>query len=193
MQTPRNARSFVHIATIFSVIGASAIAVQGAPITEPLIGMVTAGPFAGTVGQGTFTYDPTALVICPVPTEGFFATPETGSFAVSFTIFGQAFTEAADIDYPLRPYFQVTTAGVPITLDFAISEAGNQGLLGAAGNPRAIQEPGVAMIFMSNLTPAADGGFIAEVSVKVIPEPSSYFLLGIGLLGLMGYGWRKRE
>ena len=77
----------------------------------------------------------------------------------------------------------------PIILDFAISEAGNQGILGPEGNPTEIDEPGVALFYMSTLSPLTGGGFETEVFVvESVPEPSTYLLLLIGLLGLIIYG-----
>ena len=35
--------------------------------------------------------------------------------------------------------------------------------------------------------------FIDNISIEPIPEPSSLALLGIGALGLMGYGWRRKR
>jgi hypothetical protein len=38
-----------------------------------------------------------------------------------------------------------------------------------------------------------DGVFTAPASVSSVPEPSSVVLLALGSLGLLGYGWRRRN
>ena len=35
-------------------------------------------------------------------------------------------------------------------------------------------------------------GFLATPQPTVIPEPSTWLLLSTGLVGLLGYGWRRR-
>ncbi|MBI1925414.1 PEP-CTERM sorting domain-containing protein [Candidatus Poribacteria bacterium] len=44
-----------------------------------------------------------------------------------------------------------------------------------------------AQHFTSDITTQATGG------IAPIPEPSSLLLFGVGILGLLGYGWRRRK
>ena len=41
-------------------------------------------------------------------------------------------------------------------------------------------------------TPAnGTGGIVYQITA--VPEPSTFVLLGLGALGLLGYGWRRRS
>lgn len=150
-------------------------------ITENFTIHVTSGCYCGTVGTGAFSYDPANLVYHPVPANGAYVTPELGTLSISLDIFGQSFTEADDMDFPVRPYFQLSGDGVPITLDYAISEKGNQGILGPDGNQTAIDQPGISIFYMSSLVPVAGGGFTIGASAVCVPVPLPFSgaLLGI--------------
>lgn len=39
----------------------------------------------------------------------------------------------------------------------------------------------------------ADGRVVAARADPVVPEPSTVTLFGLGSLGLLGYGWRRRQ
>jgi hypothetical protein len=55
----------------------------------------------------------------------------------------------------------------------------------------------------SNITLAPNGDIFAEIwpheiyqisgNLTPIPEPSSFALIAVGIVGLIGYGWRRRR
>ncbi len=139
---------------------------------------MTDGPLTGTVGTGWFSYD--SDLIMGVGEE---TIDPTDGLQVSFTIFGQTFTQMDDVgfdDYPLLTFED----GSPTILDFIVSEDGP--------NVTPINHPWVRGFSMYDLTPLASGGFSVEVSVDYypIPEPSGAafgLVAGLGMAGFIGY------
>jgi len=56
----------------------------------------------------------------------------------------------------------------------------------------AILTPPAGADFSSSLTTLISGGFSVVYDYTPVPEPSSLFLLGTGLLGLMAVAWRRK-
>ncbi len=149
-------------------------AVNATIITNNLFGEVLSGSFAGTTGSGSFSYDNT--LITGVGDEMLLGT----EFDLEFTIFGQTFTNADDIDYPEFPEL-VFFDGLVVAIDFVV-----EGI---------INEPGVDNFSIIDLFEVAPGEFETEVNVNqtAIPVPASVWLLGSGLLGLVGVARRKHS
>ena len=119
----------VSLGLLLAAGSASAITTETfTAIVDPL------SAFAGTVGTGTFTYDETLLTVDGNRT----LTPEDG-LLLNFTIFGQTFTAANDIDHPDFPSLSFQD-GTPESLDFIVRERSNDGLNSIVTN---IIEPGV--------------------------------------------------
>ncbi len=160
---------------------------QATVITATFEAEVTSGVFAGTVGQGSFTYDDSYLLFGDEslgPAGTFFG--EEGLVDLQFSIFGQTFAISNDLEYPDFPlvgFFNFT----PDYMEFLIDEL-----------TIPILEPSVLAIEISDwLTPSVGGtvDFVTTVSVYVataaVSEPAMWALLGIGLL-VIGLG-RKTD
>jgi hypothetical protein len=153
-------------AACLTALALNSLSTSAAIIIENLRGVVTGGPFAGTVGLGTFSYEDTSLTGIGDET----VTPLEG-LAIEFTIFGQTFHETDDLSYDLFPQLGFTD-GVPVFLDYMVTEPTVD-----------ILAPNViAFAALSPLTPLSTGGW--EVEIVVIPEPSGSVFFAVSGLGL---------
>jgi hypothetical protein len=177
--------------------------VTAAPVTFSFISTVTAvsagtrgnldplHPLLGTIGTGTFSYETndvgSGAVTLPPGTGA-------GQFQITFEIFGQAFTESDDMDFPIAPELRFVD-GLPIALDFIISENPS------VTNPVAIAESGVLDIAMGPesgfgwLTETAPGSGIFTTTAQILatPIPPAIWLFSSGMVGLIGISRRKKS
>ena len=169
------------IAFAFSLLWPPAPA-RAAIIVEALEGIVVGGPFAGTVGNGSFTYDDSLIF----GSGSEFIGPLDG-LAVEFTIFGQLFTELDDIAFPGYPELSLFD-GEPESLDFIVYELD-------PNNPTPITDPGVLGFDMFDIIRQTNGSFLAEVEVLAATIPIlaalPLLLAGLASLGLIGRRGRK--
>ena len=154
--------STVSLVATFSHAGAP-------PVTVPLMGEVLDpfDPAFGETATGSFTYDPTLITGVGDEILGVF-----DGLLVDFTFVGQSFTEADDIDFMAFPELAFLD-GVPIELDFVVSEFGF--------NPVEIDDPRMTGFGILTLEPVPGAGFFAEINTFLIPEPTSAVLIGIAI------------
>jgi hypothetical protein len=161
--------------------------VNSATIAYNLSGtVITTGPFFGSTGSGSFSYDDSFVTGSGTETIN-----PSSSLKVHFTIFNQSFTEANDLDAAFGAPDLTLIDGVPVFLDFYLSELAD----GASTNIVSINEPGIIEIDTwnlsgINLTQITDG-FEVTVSVSAVPIPATFWLFGSGLVGLIGLMRRK--
>lgn len=142
---------------------------RSAVITESLTGLVTGGPFAGTVGTGSFSYDDSLVVV------GDEILGVADGLTVSFSILGQTFTEGDDLAFPSTPLLEFE-GGTPAFLDFIIAR--DPGGLG----PSPINDPRVFAIVFDEIASDPGGGFGGQVFIIGVPEPARVALFaGLGL------------
>lgn len=148
---------------------------RAALLTESLTGVVMSGPFAGTVGTGSFSYDDSLIV------EGDEILGVADGLTVSFFILGQPFTESDDLAFPHTPLLEFD-GGTPVFLDFIIARDPTGPGLGPINDPR------VLAIVFDEISPAPGGGFSGPVFIIGVPEPSSIALFaGLGLAAFALY------
>lgn len=137
------------------ILGAAAVAAlmaspSQALTTIDLFGDVVAGPFTGTTGSGFVTFNEDLLGV--EEDEFLTLSPAVDAdFVLEFTIFGQTFTAANDIDFPEFPevFFELVEVG-----QFANSDGRQYDMVGidfvveedSETNPTAIDEEGVFSI-----------------------------------------------
>ena len=205
----------------FTSVTAAAILAVSAPasaLTVDLVGSVVAGEFEGTVGTGQLTFDENLLVGLQPDEELGFATlsPDVDPmFALTFTIFGQTFTEADDVDAPEFPSAFFGDTNELLGIDFQVSEFP----FTEGGQAIEIDQEGVFEIaifppfFLDILIPDLDfpfgvvneGGVIGLQEIEpfevliavnndfgVVPLPATLPML-LGALALGGVALRRRK
>lgn len=167
---------YTSIARAFSALALTAalLPAQAALVQFDFSTTVDSGPLLGEVGTGFIRFDDAFAGSVVSFGAG------NGSLEIGFNFLGQSFNESNDQGFPDFP--QVTLfEGVPVLIDFVLVD----GFSGVDFNNASIG----AIALQGALLPAAGGRLVAPVSIELaqqqsVPEPSTYALAGLALLGL---------
>lgn len=163
---------FVILMALLVVVGIHGIA-QCAVVTNTFLGIIADGPRTGDNGIGSFTYDP-ALVITGNET----IVPKDG-LQVSFAFDGQSFGETNDIDFIIDFPALMFSNFLPISLDFLLVD----GMNGVEFN-----DPDILALSMFDLFPSSGADdFLSILSIETVPITGTFWLLGSGLIGIVGF------
>lgn len=136
---------------------------------------VSTGPLLGEVGTGFIRFDD-AFAGADTVSPGL----ANGSLEIGFSFLGQNFNETHDQDFPNFPLVTLFE-GLPVGIDFVMTE----GFSGVDFTNGAI----TTIALQGALLPAAGGQLLAPIDIQFspqqeLPEPSTYALAGLALLGL---------
>lgn len=158
------------------VLLSSGLAAHADSITYNVTLTANAGSLYSGTGVFTVASAPTSAGVSTYTTT-------TGLSNLSFTIGGQVFNLA-----------NANSGSVPLVqfVNGSLTNITYAGQTGTSPNRFALQSTGAYVFYYNNLQSASTGTFSAAVApVAVTPEPSSFALLGTGLLGVAGM-LRKR-
>ncbi|WP_395700029.1 PEP-CTERM sorting domain-containing protein [Aquabacterium sp.] len=152
---------------------AALLPAQAAIVQFDFSSTVTSGPFSGQVGNGSIRFDDAFGGSLVSPGAG------NGGLEIDFSFLGQTFHESNDQDFPDFPLVTLFD-GAPVGIDFVLAE----GFSGVHFDDGRIG--GIAL--QGALLPGDGGLLLAPIDItpalQTVPEPASYALVGLALLGL---------
>jgi hypothetical protein len=163
----------------FFCLFAALLILAGLPGTVPadivsysFIGTIEDGYRMGDSGTGSFTYDDTLIV------NGDEVLDPTNGLTVSFSFDGQLFTQTHDADFDTYPMLEFDDY-TPVYLDYVLVNGQNDVAFG---------DNQLSELETSGLLPSSAAGYDFETTLMAtpVPIPGTVWLLGSGLVGLIG-------
>ena len=175
METKKTLFKTIALGAVLILTGIPGVA-QSAPVTETFIAIIEEGPLEGQFGTGSFTYDDEDLAEDDIigPAEG---------LEVLFTFDGQTFDETNDESYDVFPELVFEDA-TPVELNYVL-------LGGVNGvnfrNPILIELEMENDLFLCEDDDCGNYDYVTELEATVVPIPAAFWLLGTGLIGMLGF------
>lgn len=152
------------------------------PVEFSFFAPVTSGPFAGQTGTGAIRFDSASSgVLTPITNP---------DLEIDFSFMGQTFHQDNDSGFPDFPEVQLID-GVPVSINFVL----DQGISNVDFADASITR----ISLLGVLTPANAAQLEARIDIVTgdppvveVPEPASFGLAGLGLLGLALGRQRRR-
>jgi hypothetical protein len=181
--TPTANNSDITLATSFSLGGSNLFASTGSQ--TGLFAGVLADGAASNVAMGKQSFGPLTLAVNPT----LFSVFSTSAFTFNNAVFG-TFTSAST---ELIAVVHGTNASVTYLVEGSWSAGTVASASVRSGNPYAASMTIAITQTGGPGSAIGDTATFAVPAVQLVPEPSTMGLAGLGALGLIGYGLRRRK
>lgn len=170
-------RYFSILIVVLAVIGTAGM-VQAGLVTYTFSGTVLDGPFEGSIGTGSFSYNRDLII------EGNEVLNVANGLTVAFSFGGQAFDATHDVDYDEFPELEFYD-GMPVFLDYQLVDGWSD---------VDFDDPNLLGLGLGELNSSVgDFDYEVELFAEAVPIPGAIWLLGSGIVCLIGLGRKTTD